>query len=68
MARTAIVPNVLIASPSDVGQERNVVTDVINAWNAAHYQATGIMLHAVRWETHSYPASGDRPQAMGNAC
>jgi hypothetical protein len=66
MARTAIVLNVLIASPSDVGQERNVVTDAIHAWNAAHYQTTGIMLHAVRWETHSYPASGDRPQAILN--
>ena len=66
MARTAIVLNVLIASPSDVGQERNVVTDAIYAWNAAHYQTTGIMLHAVRWETHSYPASGDRPQAILN--
>jgi len=66
MARTAIVLNLLIASPSDVGQERNVVTDVIHAWNAAHYQNTGILLHAVRWETHSYPASGDRPQAILN--
>jgi hypothetical protein len=66
MARTAIVLNLLIASPSDVRQERNVVTDVIHAWNAAHYQTTGIMLHAVRWETHSYPASGDRPQAILN--
>jgi hypothetical protein len=66
MARTAIVLNVLIASPSDVDQERNVVTDVINAWNAAHYQTTGIMLQAVRWETHSYPESGDRPQAILN--
>ena len=66
MARTAIILNVLIASPSDVGQERDVVTDAIHAWNAAHYQTTGTMLHAVRWETHSYPASGDRPQAILN--
>jgi hypothetical protein len=66
MARTAIVLNFLIASPSDVGLERNVVTDVIHAWNAAHYQTTGVMLHAVRWETHSYPASGDRAQAILN--
>src|SRR5579871_1761780 len=66
MPRTAIIFNVLIASPSDVGQERNVVTEAIHAWNAAHYQTTSTMLHAVRWETHSYPASGDRPQAILN--
>jgi hypothetical protein len=65
-ARTALVLNVLVASPADVSQERSVVADVIHAWNAAHYQTTGTMLHAVRWETHSYPASGDRPQAILN--
>jgi hypothetical protein len=26
----------------------------------------GIMLHPVRWETHSYPAIGDRPQGILN--
>lgn len=66
MARTATVLNVLIASPSDVREERNVVTDVIHGWNAAHYETTGIMLHPVRWESHSYPASGNRPQAILN--
>jgi len=66
MARTAIVLNVLIASPSDVGRERDVVSEAILAWNAAHYETFGIILHAVRWETHFYPASGDRPQAILN--
>lgn len=66
MARTAIVLNVLIASPSDVGKERDVVSEAILAWNAAHCETAGIILHAVRWETHSYPASGDRPQAILN--
>lgn len=64
--RTAIVFNVLIASPSDVSDERDIVTTVIHAWNAANYPTTGIMLHPVRWETHSFPESGDRPQAIVN--
>jgi hypothetical protein len=66
MLRTAVVLNVLIASPSDVSEERDVVTNVVHAWNAAHYSTTGIMLNPIRWETHSYPASGDRPQAIVN--
>lgn len=66
MPRTAVILNVLIASPSDVSDERDMVTDAINGWNAAHFRGTGIMLHAIRWETHSYPASGDRPQAIIN--
>src|SRR5580698_2279402 len=26
----------------------------------------GILLHPIRWESHAYPASGDRPQAIIN--
>ncbi len=66
IGRTAVVFNVLIASPSDVTEERDVVTSAIYAWNAAHHPTAGIMLNPVRWETHSYPASGDRPQAIIN--
>jgi hypothetical protein len=63
---TATVIRILIASPSDVTKERDVVTECIYAWNAAHFGTTGIMLQPVRWETHTYPASGDRPQALIN--
>lgn len=66
MLRTAIVLNVLVASPSDVSEERDIVTSAVHAWNAAHYATTGIMLNPIRWETHSFPASGDRPQAIVN--
>lgn len=64
--RTAKVIRILIASPGDVTDERDVVTECIYAWNAAHFGTTGIMLQPVRWETHTYPASGDRPQAIIN--
>jgi hypothetical protein len=64
--RTAVVLNVLIASPSDVNKERDIVTSAVHSWNDAHRSTTGIMLHPIRWETHSFPASGDRPQAILN--
>ncbi len=64
--RTAIVFNVLIASPSDVSQERDIVANALFAWNAANFSTTGILLNPVRWETHSYPESGDRPQSIVN--
>src|SRR5260370_19279537 len=57
MPRTAIALNVLIASPSDVSGERDVVTSVARAWNADHYSTTGIMLNPLRWKTQSPPAS-----------
>ncbi len=47
-------------------KERDVVEKVIHDWNASHFSATGIMLNPIRWESHSYPTSGDRPQAIIN--
>jgi hypothetical protein len=64
--RTAEVLNILIASPSDVAEERDVVEKVILGWNASHFASMGVMLHPIRWESHAYPASGDRPQAIIN--
>jgi hypothetical protein len=63
---TATVIRILIASPGDVTKERDVVTECIHAWNAAHFGTTGILLQPIRWETHTYPESGHRPQAIIN--
>jgi hypothetical protein len=63
---TATVIGVLIASPTDVSEERDVVTRAIGEWNAAHRVRTGIMLDPIRWETHSFPESGKRTQGIVN--
>lgn len=63
---TAVVLNILIASPSDVSDERDIVERAIHDWNASHFLSFGILLNPIRWETHAYPASGDRPQAVIN--
>jgi hypothetical protein len=62
------VLNVLIASPSDVSEEREAVVEAIHDWNAPHARpdTLNILLNPIRWETHSYPESGDRPQALLN--
>jgi|HubBroStandDraft_2_1064218.scaffolds.fasta_scaffold17396_3 hypothetical protein len=62
----ATILNVLISSPSDVPAERDAVESAIHEWNANHHLETGTILLPVRWETYSYPASGDRPQAILN--
>jgi hypothetical protein len=67
MARKVIALRILIASPSDVEAEREIISDVISRWNAAHSRSTGIILEAIHWETHAYPAAGDRPQAIINS-
>jgi hypothetical protein len=62
----ATVYRVLIASPSDLQEERGVIEDVIYHWNATHAVDENVVLLPVRWETHSVPELGDRPQAILN--
>lgn len=65
-SRTATVLRVLIASPSDVVEERQILTDVVLDWNATHSAAESIVLMPVKWETHAHPAAGDYPQGIIN--
>jgi Domain of unknown function (DUF4062) len=57
---------ILIASPSDLGEERQVTTDTINEWNAQHAMAESVVLLPVKWETHATARSGIRPQEAIN--
>lgn len=57
---------VLIASPSDLTEERQVATEAINEWNALHAVAESVILLPVKWETHATPQSGIRPQEAIN--
>jgi hypothetical protein len=66
MARASTMYKVLIGSPSDVPEEREIAFEVIEAWNRAHADAEGVVLRCVRWELDSTPELGDRPQALLN--
>src|SRR4051794_36334401 len=52
----------MIASPSDLVEERQVATEAVNEWNPLHSAAEGVMLLLVKWETHALPQTGVRPQ------
>lgn len=62
----ANVFRVLIASPGDVGEERNVIPEIINEWNAVSAAQAKSILMPVKWESHSAPLLGNRPQAIIN--
>ncbi len=66
MSYKATVFNVLIASPGDVGTERNIARDVVYEWNASHSKARKIVLQPIGWETHSHPSMGGRAQGILN--
>jgi hypothetical protein len=57
---------VLIASPSDLGEERLAAAETVYDWNAKNAKAEGAVLLPVRWETHSFPRIGTRPQTAIN--
>lgn len=57
---------VLIASPSDLAEERQAATDAVNDWNAQHAIAESVVLLPVKWETHAKPQAGVRPQEAIN--
>lgn len=66
MSFNAQTYRVLIASPSDLTDERQAATDAINEWNAEHASAEGVVLLPVRWETHARPTTNVRPQQAIN--
>lgn len=66
MPFSSTVFNVLVASPSDVIEERLAITQVIHEWNALNARETQKVLLPVLWETHSAPSMGDRPQGIIN--
>jgi hypothetical protein len=63
----AIGINVMIASPSDVEQERQAARELIHEWNDTNAQDQRIVLLPMGWESHSSPKMGDRPQAIINS-
>ena len=66
MAYTATVLSVMIASPGDVTEERNLIRDIIHEWNDINSKTTKCVLLPVGWETHSAPDLGGRAQEIIN--
>ena len=66
MSFSATVYKVMIASPSDVPDEREIIRDVVHEWNAVHAEHHHAILIPAGWETHSSPAMGERPQGIIN--
>ena len=66
MSYTAKVFRILIASPSDVEEEREQISKVIQEWNDLHSHERKIVLLPLKWETHSSPEYNKRPQDVIN--
>lgn len=51
MPKTATIASVFLASPSDVQQEREIVSRVIADWNARQGAARSFIFDLLKWET-----------------
>ena len=66
MPRQEHVISVFVASPSDVGDERTRLEEVIRELNTAWSRDLALRLELVRWETHSFPGIAEDAQAVIN--
>ncbi len=66
MSYDAKVIEIMIASPGDVMNERHIIREVIDDWNAHHARERGVVLLATGWETHSSPDLSGRAQQLIN--
>ena len=67
MSYESTVYRILIASPSDVEEEREVAARIIQEWNDLNSFNKKIVLLPIRWETHTSPTYGSRPQEIINS-
>jgi hypothetical protein len=49
MPRRSVTYRVLIASPSDLADERQAATEIVYEWNAQHATAESVVLLPVKW-------------------
>jgi hypothetical protein len=66
MAYDGRVYRVLIASPSDVSEEREAAVRVMQDWNNLHSYVRNAVILPLRWETHTAPEYNVRPQEAIN--
>jgi hypothetical protein len=66
MAYESRVYRVLIASPSDVLEEREAAVRVMQDWNNLHSDNRRVIVLPLRWETHTAPEYNVRPQEAIN--
>lgn len=67
MSYQATVIPVMIASPGDVYEEREIIREVVHSWNYINSLKSKVVLMPAGWETHSSPELSARPQELINS-
>lgn len=64
MATTITKIEVFVSSPSDLVDERGIITEVCEEVSRDRGRRDGFVLEPIKWETHSRPSVGKDPQAV----
>lgn len=65
MYNAKVLP-VMIASPSDVNDERQILREVVYSWNFTDSIKSELVVLPLGWETHASPEMGATPQDLIN--
>ena len=57
---------IFVSAPSDVVAEQTIVEELLTDWNRQHGIREQTRVELIDWRTGTYPATGDRPQAIIN--
>jgi hypothetical protein len=66
MAVQQLVISAFVASPSDVGEERAILEEIVAELNLTWSRTLQLRIELVRWETHVTPGIGGYPQQVIN--
>lgn len=66
MAFQATVYYIMIASPSDVCEERERIVNLLMDWNREYSESLGVVLLPLKWEDDAAPYMGRHPQTTIN--
>jgi len=66
MPEKVLLFRLFVGAPSDVIQEVQTIEELITEWNRTQGPSAQTRLEFANWRTHSYPAAGNRPQAIIN--
>jgi hypothetical protein len=66
MPETIQLFRILLATPSDITEEQELVAELIDEWNVQHGDSAKARVEVMNWRTHAHPESGKRAQALIN--
>jgi hypothetical protein len=66
MPTNCVAVQILIASPSDLNEERLRAKRVVEHWNTVNASRCHVVFLPLMWELQAVPEHGDRPQAIVN--